>query len=136
MNPFRSLSTLLVVSTVFLAMGAAILRVENLVPPLLTFSTFVVILAILTVAHFTWKENFLWASVGVLLAAVSIVFNSLQPQHLAAIQNPFISVPFTILVISDIAGFYVMPVLYLTIYAKEYRKLRTFSALAKLQSSG
>ncbi len=136
MNPFRLLSALLVASTVFLGIGALILRIENLVPPVLTFSTFVVILVILTVAHFTWHEKFLWASLGSILAVVSIIFNSLQPQHLSAILNPFTSASITALVVSDVMGFYLLPALYLLIYAFRYRKLRVFWALTRLQSSG
>lgn len=136
MNPYRSLSILLVASTVFLAIGAMILRIDNLVPPVLTFSTFVVILAILTVAHFTWRENFIWASLGSMLAVVSIIFNSMQPQHISAILNPFTSASFTLLVVSDVAGFYLLPALYLLIYILRYRKLRTFWALTRLQSTG
>lgn len=136
MNPYRLLSAFLVASTVFLAAGAVILRLENLVPPTLTFSTFVAIVVILAVAHFTWKENFIAASLGIALAAVSILLNTFQPAHISAIMHPFGSIPYTTLVISDIAGFYALPALYIIIYLARYRKLRTFSVLTRLQSTG
>lgn len=134
MNPFKLLSAFLVLSTVFLATGAIILRWQNLVPVTLTFTTFLVIIVILAVAHFTWKENFPAATFGVILAVVSIIFNSLQPQHIDAILHPFTSTQMTILVASDLAGFYALPVLYIGYYLGRYRKLRTFSALTKIQS--
>lgn len=136
MNPFRVLSTFLVASTVFLALGAVILRVENLVPLPLTYTTSVVIVAILTVAFYTWKENFIAVTLGVILAIISIVFNTLQPAHISAILHPFGSITLTTLVITDVAGFYLFPALYVIVYLAAYRKLRTFSVLTQLQSTG
>lgn len=136
MNPFRLLSSLLIASTVFLAIGAVILRIENLVPVTLTYSTFLVILGILAVAHFTWRENFITASLGAVLAVFSIVFNTMQPAHISAILHPFTSLEITVLVFSDVIGFYLLPAAYLLVYLVRYRKLRTFSALSKLQSTG
>lgn len=136
MNPFRLLSAFLVASTVFLATGAIILRAENLVPITLTYSTFVAIVIILSVAHYTWKEKFSAASIGIALAALSILLNTLQPAHTSAILHPFGTVAYTVLVMSDLAGFYLLPALYIVLYLVRYRKLRTFSALTQLQSTG
>ncbi len=136
MNPYRLLSAFLVASAVFLGFGALILRLENLVPITLTFSTFVAIVVILAVAHYTWKENFISASVGILLAVISILTNTLQPAHLSAILHPFGTASHTLLVISDVAGFYLLPAFYIVLYLARYRKLRTFSALTQLQSTG
>lgn len=134
MNPFRMLSAFLVTSAIFLAIGAIILRIEDLVPLSLTYSTFVAIVIILAVAYYTWKEIFSAASTGVVLATVSILLNTFQPAHTSAILHPFGTVPYTILVMSDLAGFYLLPALYIILYLVRYRKLRTFSALTQLQS--
>lgn len=126
MNLFRWLSILLVCSAVSLIIGALILRVENLVPLELSFGTFLVVIVILTTAHFTWNENHKWAAFGVILAVVSIVFNSTEPQHIQALTHPFSSIPFLILVIADILGFYAFPSAYLILYVLNYRKNRNF----------
>ena len=124
MRTYRILSELLLSSNLFLALGALILRLENLVPSLLTISTIAVILLIFVVAHFVWKKSFTWATIGVILAAVSIVFNTLQPQHLDAIAHPFVSLSFTVLVASDILGFYILPISYLIVYLLRFKSLK------------
>lgn len=134
MNPYRFLSALLLLSAVFLATGAMILRFQDLVPLTLTYATFVVILLILTVAHFNWHENFSAALLGIVLAAVSIVFNLLQPAHTSAILHPFGTVIFEILVVSEVSGFFLLPAVYIIYFLARYRKLRTFSALSKIHS--
>lgn len=124
MNPYRMLSTILLMSTVFLMTGAIILRLENLVPPILTLGTIATIVVILVTAHFTWRNSFGWSAIGVVLAIVSIVFNSTEPQHLQAMKQAFSSTTFLILIIAEIMAFYVLPAIYLTIYGMSYSKLK------------
>lgn len=124
MKPYRTLSSLLLASTIFLALGGLILRLENLVPFTLTASTIAVILVIFLVAHFVCREKFLWTVAGLILALVSIIFNTTQPQHVDAILHPFVSVQFTVLVISDVMGFYILPAAYIALYAIYFRRLK------------
>lgn len=115
------LSATLVLSAVFLIIGGAILRLQDLVPLILTLTTVVTVAAILLVAHFVHRGKAAWIHIGAALAVLSIVFNSLQPAHTEAILHPLGSAAYTLLVVSDIIGFYALPVLYLIVYVLSFR---------------
>lgn len=124
MNLSKKLSSLLLLSAAFLVIGGTILRLEGLVPLTLTASTAAVVVLILVTAHFTWRGDFMWTTVGSVLAVVSIAFNASQPQHIQAVLNPFTSAPFLILVVSEIMGFFLLPAIYLILYAVNFKKLK------------
>ena len=123
MNLFRALSTLMVLSAMFLAIGGLILRMENLVPVFLTFSTIGVVVAILAVAHFVNLGKHWAIHAGLILGFASIVFNLSQPSHTDAILHPVITAQFMALVVSEVLGFFLLPALYIIIYALKFRAL-------------
>lgn len=128
MNAYRTLSSLLVLSAAFLVVGGLVLRLENLVPVSLTLSTAVTVAFILLVSHFVWRRSFPWIVVGAVLGVASIVFNSLQTAHLDAILHPFSSIYMTVLVFSEIMGFYLLPAAYLAVFGMKFSSLRAGSS--------
>ena len=123
MNVPRTMSVIMVLSAMFLAIGSLILRTENLVPVLLTFSTIGTIIIILVVAHFV-NLGKAWAiHLGLILGIVSILFNLSQPSHINAILHPHMNSEFMVLVASEILGFFLLPAAYIIIYLVEFRKI-------------
>lgn len=122
-NLHRTLSSLMVFSGLFLAIGGLILRMEDLVPPILTFSTIAAIVFILAIAHFINLEKKWAIHLGLLLGIFSILFNFSQPSHINAVFHPVMSAPFLLLVASEILGFFVLPAAYIIIYTINFRKI-------------
>ncbi len=123
MNVPRTMSIIMVLSAMFLAIGGLILRTENLVPVLLTFSTIGTIIIILVVAHFV-NLGKAWAiHLGLILGIVSILFNLSQPSHINAILHPHMNYEFMVLVASEILGFFLLPAAYIIFYLVEFRKI-------------
>lgn len=114
----------MVFSAIFLAIGGTILRTEDLVPLSLTFSTAGTIILILVVAHFVNLGKKLAMHLGVALGVISIVFNVSQPTHVNAILHPVLTIPFMVLVASEILGFFLLPALYFIFYALEMGRTR------------
>ncbi len=113
----------MVLSAMFLAIGGLILRMEGLVPPILTFSTIAVIIVILAMAHFINLEKKWAIHLGLLLGIFSILFNLTQPSHINAIIHPVMSAPFLLLVASEILGFFLLPAVYILIYTVDFGKI-------------
>lgn len=117
------MSVIMVLSAVFLAMGGLILRTENLVPEILTYSTVGTIALILVIAYFI-NAGKPWAThVGLVLGIFSILFNLSQPSHTNAILHPVMTAPFLILVASEILGFFIFPAVFIIIYMVNFRKI-------------
>ena len=113
----------MVLSGMFLAIGGLILRLEDLVPLLLTFSTIAVIVVILAIAHFINLEKNWAIHLGLVLGIFSILFNLFQPSHINAIIHPVMSAPFLLLVASEILGFFLLPAAYILIYTVRFREI-------------
>ncbi len=107
----------------FLAIGGLLLRMENLVPILLTFSTIGTIILILAVAHFVNLGKKWSIHAGLALGIISIIFNFSQPTHIDAILHPLMNAQFMVLVASEVLGFFLLPAAYIIIYISKYRAI-------------
>lgn len=122
----------MVLSAMFLAIGGLTLRLQNLVPLVLTFSTIGVIVMVLVVAHFVYQGKSWAFHTGIILALVSILFNLSQPSHINAILHPELTVTFMGLVVSEILGFFLLPAAYIVIYAIGFKTImKKIKALEK-----
>ena len=120
----KSLSLLMVLSALFLIAGAALLRIYSLVPFYLTLTTALAVVVILIVAHFI-NRGYTWAAnTGIALAIISILTSALSPTHNSAVLNMFSSPLLAVLVLLEIFGFYVFPVLFLIIRAVKHKEFR------------
>lgn len=106
---------MMVLSALFLILGAVLLRLYSLVPFYLTAMTAAAVVVIFIVAHYVNKGHTLAVNLGTALAVLSILISALSPTHNTAILDFFNSPLLAVLDILQIFGFYVFPLVFLAI---------------------
>lgn len=114
-NPDRTLSLFLIFSGVTIIIGAAVLRVENLVPDYLTYSTLIASVIIFLNAYFLYNGNRKAKFAGVALGVIAIAVSS-NPSHFTALAGFGQSFALSIADAMMVLGFYMFPVLYISVF--------------------
>ncbi|MEM0156312.1 MAG: hypothetical protein QW597_06930 [Thermoplasmataceae archaeon] len=109
------MSWLLYASGVVILVGAAILRIANLVPAFLTYGTVLAAIVVFVTAFFVNRQNNYAEFFGVLLGIISIIVTS-NPAHLSALLQFGRTAVISAADITMILGFYLLPITYIALY--------------------
>ncbi|MEM0158705.1 MAG: hypothetical protein QW812_04255 [Thermoplasmataceae archaeon] len=112
---FRLLSYLLFGAALAVSIGAIDLRAGNLVPEYLTVLSIVAALVCAFVGFQIFRRgNSLWVFVGAALGVAAIP-SGLNPAHISALENFGLDPALTIADITLLAGFEILPAIYLIV---------------------
>ncbi|OWP55551.1 MAG: hypothetical protein B2I17_09510 [Thermoplasmatales archaeon B_DKE] len=104
------------------------MRVADLVPLLLTYLTFIAAAIIFSESYFVYRENRKALFIGVILGIIAMVSSS-NPAHLYALEKFGSTLSLSLADITLVIGFYLLPVIYIAMYA--WSRIRECSKHAK-----
>ncbi|MEM0169287.1 MAG: hypothetical protein QXR57_03830 [Metallosphaera sp.] len=115
-------TALLIASSVCLSLGGYFLL--GVVPPVLSLTTYVVVVVLLTLSYLAWRGNQTAINTGLVLAVLAIISSTSSQAHLTALSEIDDNLRITLLDVLMILGFYLFPGIYIVVRLKEMLKRR------------
>lgn len=112
---------LLLCGATTILIGAAILRLANLVPLWLTYTTIAAALVIYLDSAMVARGSYNAVRVGVVLGVAAIIAST-NPAHLSALRNFGSSPAISGADITMVIGFYLLPMTYFALFLRRRRK--------------
>lgn len=109
----NKLGIYMVLSSIFVAWGAYLLRKNSLVPLELTLATSLAVFIVLLTAFFVFSGSRLAINLGIVLSVAAIASSLSSPAHLHAMSQIFNGGIISLLDVLEILGFYLFPILYI-----------------------